>query len=280
MRLVKLWWLPVMKTINNQEWGDVWTKDLQGYDPDAELDAINSENLSVRCQKIVRYLHKKIGEVDGKQTVEIGCGGAIYSRILARMGARPTLVDYSPDAIILAKRNLDMLGLRGELIEADIFDPPVDLIGKFDIAMSFGTVEHYKYPERLDICRAHIDLLKPGGICIISTPNILFLPHEILKSALIIKRKWFLGYEGSFSSVELRKVGHKLGLRDIQVIGSSWQADFMRYVRIVRETTPYRRLFNFVEKDTDSSTKLIPQKHHWLDDFLGHDIVLMGVKSD
>jgi len=269
-----------MKTINNQQWGDMWSKDLQSYDPDAELDAINSENLSVRCQKILRYLHKKIGDLDGKQTIEIGCGGAIYSLILARMGARPTLLDYSPDAIILAKRNLDALGLQGELIEADVFNPPSDLIDRFDVAMSFGTVEHYRYPERLDICRAHMKLLKPGGVCIISTPNILFLPHEILKAGLMMKHKWFLGYEGSFSTVELRKVGRKLGLRDMKVIGSSWRADFMRYVRIVRETSTYRRLFNVVGKDAGSSTNLISHKHHWLDDFLGHDIVLIGVKGD
>ena len=269
-----------MKTINNQQWGDVWNKDLHNYDPDAELDAINYENAGVRCQKIIQYLYEQIGDLDGKQTIEIGCGGAIYSLIFARMGARSTLLDYSSDAIVLAKRNLDALGLQGELVEADVFNPPSDLIGRFDVAMSFGTVEHYRYPERLDICRAHVNLLKPGGICIISTPNILFLPHEILKAALIMKSKWFLGYEGSFSTVELRKVGRKLGLRDMKVIGSSWRADIMRYVRIVSETNTYRRLLNFVGKDVGHSNNLISQKHHWLDDFLGHDIVLIGVKDD
>ncbi len=66
----------------------------------------------------------------------------------------------------------------------------------------------------------------------------------------------------------------------MKVIGSSWRADFMRYVMIVRETSTYRRLFNFVEKDAGSSNNLISQKHHWLDDFLGHDIVLIGVKDE
>ena len=54
----------------------------------------------------------------------------------------------------------------------------------------------------------------------------------------------------------------------------------MRYVRIVSETNTYRRLLNFVGKDVGHSNNLIPQKHHWLDDFLGHDIVLIGVKDD
>lgn len=269
-----------MKTINNQQWGDVWNKDLQHYDIDAELSAINHENSSVRCQKIIQYLHDQIGDLDGKRSVEIGCGGAIYSLILNRMDVKTTLLDYSSEAIVLAKRNLDALGLQGDLVEADVFDPPSDLIGRFDVAMSFGTVEHYRYPKRLDICKAHIKLLKPGGVCIISTPNILFLPHEILKAALIMKNKWFLGYEGSFSPIELRKVGRKLGLKDMKVIGSSWCADFLRYVRIVRETSTYRRLFNFSEKDVPIPGYSIVQKHHLLDNFLGHDIVLIGVKGD
>ena len=70
----------------------------------------------MRCQKIIQYLCEQIGDLDGKKTIEIGCGGAIYSLIFARMGARSTLLDYSSDAIVLAKRNLDALGLQGELM--------------------------------------------------------------------------------------------------------------------------------------------------------------------
>lgn len=268
-----------MKTINNNQWGDVWKNDMHAYDADSELMSMNIENVSVRCEKIMHYVKQHIGDLTQKKSVEVGCGGAIYSQIFARMGAIATLIDYSVEALELAERNFTNLGLDADMIETDVFNLSSNLIEKFDVAMSFGTVEHYRYPERLEICRAHVDLLRPGGICIISTPNIFFLPHELLKILLVRKEKWFLGYEGSFSPFELRNVGHKLGLRNIKIIGSSWRADLIRYMNIIRETNTFKNWFQTTNPQVDALLSPTKQTHNWLDDFIGHDIVLLGVKD-
>ena len=266
-----------MKTINTEQWGDVWRRDMARYDSVAVLNAVKEELASVRCQKIIGYLDTFLGDLTGKRVVEIGCGGAIYSLIFAQRGASPTLLDYSHDALTLANRNLDAVKVEGELMHADAFQPPPELLGRFDVAMSFGTVEHYRYPRRLAICESHVNLVKPGGVVVISTPNKLFLPHEILKVLLAARRKWFLGYEGSFSRREMRQVGQKLGLQNVEIVGSSWRADLRRYVRIVRETRTFRRCFSFLG-EPDGSSVPAPQTHHWMDDFVGHDIVLLGVR--
>lgn len=260
------------------QWGAIWKQGIDGYDASAVLDTVEQESTGVRCQKITGYLSHHLGDLSGKRTIEVGCGGAVYSLILAQLGARVTLLDYSSEAIALAERNLSVLDLDGELIQADVFKLSPELLGIYDVAMSFGTVEHYRSPRRLGICRSHVDLVRPGGVVIISAPNILFLPHEILKTLLAARGKWFLGYEGSFSRSELSRVGRELGLRDVRIVGSSWLADLRRYVQIVRHTRTFRSWFRplGLHKLSPSSR---PQTHHWLDDFLGHDIVLMGVKQ-
>ena len=188
-----------MKTIDEAGWGEIWDGDLTKYDS-ANLQAVlDHEAAGVRFDKINSYLRNHFGGIDGRQTVEIGCGGAIYSLILAQRGAHTTLLDYSSQALSLAKRNLQTLDIDAELLETSAFELPSDRLGQYDVAMSFGTVEHYRYPFRKTICQTHLDLIRPGGVVIISTPNILFLPHEILKRLLALRGKWFLGYEGSFS---------------------------------------------------------------------------------
>ena len=266
-----------MKTSDTKQWDELWKKDISSYDSDSVLSDVEEESASVRCEKIVRYLESSVGDLADKRTIEIGCGGGIYSLIFARLGARITMLDYSSDALAIAERNLGTLNLEGELIRADAFNLPAGYSGKYDVAMSFGTVEHYRYPRRLAICKAHVDLLRPGGVAIISTPNIAFLPHEILKVLLVARGKWFLGYEGSFSRGEFLKVGRSLGLSDVHIVGSSWKSDVRRYVSIVRETRTFQRWF---PTENQSRRPVVPTKlrHHWLDDFLGHDIVMLGEK--
>src|SRR3990172_4087524 len=122
--------------------------------------------------------------MEGVRWIEVGCGGGIYSMIFARLGAQVTLMDYSAEALSLAERNLQALQVSGEFVLMDAFNLLQEQREKYDVAMSFGTVEHYHYPERLAICQSHVDLIRPGGAAIISTPNIYFLPHELLKVLL------------------------------------------------------------------------------------------------
>jgi|TARA_B100001971_G_C17879067_1_gene377132 2-polyprenyl-3-methyl-5-hydroxy-6-metoxy-1,4-benzoquinol methylase len=72
-------------------------------------------------------------------------------------------------------------------VQADAFNLPPELHGHFDVAMSYGTVEHYRYPRRPAICQAHIDLVRPGGAVIISVPIVLFLASEVLKRLLVAR---------------------------------------------------------------------------------------------
>lgn len=102
--------------------------------------------------------------------IEVGCGGSKY---LPYFGNEFNLavsgIDYSVNGCALAEKNLAWANVKGDIYYGDIFSPPNQLKGSFDIAVSFGLVEHFSDTENPI---AHItNLLKPGGLIITTVPN-------------------------------------------------------------------------------------------------------------
>jgi SAM-dependent methyltransferase len=101
-----------------------------------------------------------LGDVDGLDVVELGCGTAYLSAWLARRGARPVGVDVTPAQLETARRMQERHGLDFPLVEASAEDVPLPNTS-FDLALSeFGAVI-YCDPE-LWIPEA-ARLLRPGG---------------------------------------------------------------------------------------------------------------------
>jgi SAM-dependent methyltransferase len=101
-----------------------------------------------------------LGDVEGLDAVELGCGTAYVSAWLARRGARPVGVDITPAQLATARRCQQELGLEFPLVEADAAE--TGLAGaSFDLAISeYGAsiwVDPYRWiPEAAR-------LLRPGG---------------------------------------------------------------------------------------------------------------------
>ncbi len=53
----------------------------------------------------------------------------------------------------------------------DVFDLQPEVLGRFDVAMSFGLCEHFLDARRLAVVRAHLEPLRPGGLAFIGVPN-------------------------------------------------------------------------------------------------------------
>lgn len=60
-----------------------------------------------------------IGDVDGLDVVELGCGTAYFSAWLAKKGARPVGVDVTPAQLVTARRMMAKTGIEFPLVEAD-----------------------------------------------------------------------------------------------------------------------------------------------------------------
>lgn len=259
-----------LQTLDAEGWGKIWSPG----EIDIE-DIVRTHEKTVLCGKILRYLETHLGSLSGAKTIEIGCGSAIYSLIFARLGANITLLDYSADALRIAASNARRLGVEATLVQADAFAPPFRP-GEFDMALSFGTVEHYRQPKRFGICESHATMVKRGGVVLIETPNFAFLPHEVLKRILQMRGKWAFGFEKGFSRLEMSRLARHLQLRHPEIVGSSLRSDLAHYSRIVRNSSTMRRMIG----ESKERELVDHQRATRLDDYLGRSIALLGVKHD
>jgi SAM-dependent methyltransferase len=101
-----------------------------------------------------------LGEVEGLDVVELGCGTGYVSSWLAKRGARPVGVDVTPAQLATARRCQEETGIVFPLIEASAEDVPLPS-ESFDLAISeYGASiwcdPHLWIPEAAR-------LLRPGG---------------------------------------------------------------------------------------------------------------------
>lgn len=102
----------------------------------------------------------------GRRAADVGCGAGLLAEPLARMGAVVTGIDAAPENVAVAKLHAEKQGLtidyRAGGVEA--------LAGEtFDLVTSMEVIEHVADPSAFVTALA--DLLAPGGIMILSTPN-------------------------------------------------------------------------------------------------------------
>lgn len=264
------------ETGNPELWNQIWSQSDHENSNSEFWEWVSRESSSVRSVKIRSYIQKHLGSLNGIKTVEVGSGLGVYSFIFARLGADVTLIDYSPLALEAAKKCFKAHNLKATFVLQDALNLNPALYGQYDVAMSFGTVEHFKYPERLQIMKAHTDLIHTGGIVVMSAPNSFFFPHEFLKSYLQRRNKWQLGYEDAFTHHEFSKVARTLNLKHTQIVGSAFLSDFQRYLRIYRSTSLFQK---FLGK-TSSTESIRQDRPSLFDDVFGADLVLLGMKNE
>jgi SAM-dependent methyltransferase len=101
-----------------------------------------------------------LGDVNGLDVVELGCGTAYFSAWLAKLGARPVGVDITPAQLETARRTMAETGIEFPLVEADAAETGLP-DASFDLVVSeYGAsiwVDPYRWiPEAAR-------LLRPGG---------------------------------------------------------------------------------------------------------------------
>jgi 2-polyprenyl-3-methyl-5-hydroxy-6-metoxy-1,4-benzoquinol methylase len=104
--------------------------------------------------------------------VEVGCAQSKWLPYFARIHALSvTGLDYSELGCARARELLRIAQCRGEIIQADMFNPPENLKARFDVVLSMGLVEHF--PDTASAIRACAALAKPGGLILTLVPNMV-----------------------------------------------------------------------------------------------------------
>ena len=92
--------------------------------------------------------------------LELGCGTAYQSGLLARQGARPVGIDLTPAQLATAARCQERFGLVFPLVEGNAENVPLPDAG-FDLVVSEYGASVWSDPERWIAEAAR--LLRPGG---------------------------------------------------------------------------------------------------------------------
>ncbi len=120
----------------------------------------------------------------GKRVLEVGAGDSEILLLLAKRLAGIAQfagLDYAAAGCELLRDRGRQVGAEIEIIQSDLFRPPQELIGGFDLVYSVGLVEHF---ARLgDVLAALTRFLRPGGDLVTIIPNM----HGVLGT---LTKRW------------------------------------------------------------------------------------------
>lgn len=129
----------------------------------AKSDFYDLESFKAGGIRLRDYELAEIGDVAGKELLHLQCHFGIDTLSWARLGARPTGVDYSEPAITLARSLAEELGLDARFVLSPIEDLPEVLDGDFDVVYtSRGVICWLPDLRRWAEVIAHF--LRPGGV--------------------------------------------------------------------------------------------------------------------
>ena len=103
--------------------------------------------------------------LDGRTALDVGCGAGLLTEPLARLGARVSGFDASPELIDVARWHAAAMGLDIDYRAGDV----QELEGRFDLITCMEVIEHVADPAAF--VEALARRLAPGGLLILSTPN-------------------------------------------------------------------------------------------------------------
>jgi 2-polyprenyl-3-methyl-5-hydroxy-6-metoxy-1,4-benzoquinol methylase len=88
--------------------------------------------------------------------------------VVRTLGAEASGLDYSPTGIAQTRAVFNKLGLTATLRCEDVFNHAFPK-NYFDVVHSGGLIEHFE--DAREIVRIHVELLKPGGVALITVPH-------------------------------------------------------------------------------------------------------------
>jgi len=101
----------------------------------------------------------------GKTALDVGCGAGLLAEPLARLGAKVTGLDASPDLIAIAREHTKAGGIQIDYVAGELSQLP----GRFDLITCMEVIEHVADPGIF--IGALAKRLAPKGLLIMSTPN-------------------------------------------------------------------------------------------------------------
>jgi len=106
----------------------------------------------------------------GVSVLDAGCGSGYFSNYFLSKKCKNTALDYSDDALKIAKR---LTRGQGKFVRGDLLDENFckKFEGKFDLIFSDGLFEHFKKNDQMKIIKNMKLMKSKNGVIITFVPN-------------------------------------------------------------------------------------------------------------
>ena len=154
-----------------QYWDGVWAH----VDSPRAIDPSAGSIWAHRDQLFHRFFKKYLAMAHPRGSViELGCARSAWLPYFAtEFGYGAAGLDYSESGARQTAERMEESGIPADIRCVDLFDPPADWLGKFDLVVWFGVVEHFENTARA--IQAAAAYLKPGGVMVTEAPNMVGL---------------------------------------------------------------------------------------------------------
>jgi len=201
------------------------------WDYKVKIDKKNTVNLKKAYELTYsdpefNYIGSIFRSFKNKKYLEIGCGTFFVGQRIAKLGSFAVGIDYSINALKLAKFYLENEGIKNYLLVCgDISKMPFK-DNTFDLIYGGGVLEHFK--NTLQVVKENYRVLKKGGIAFNTVPqlnlgsltyrqiwgNIPYAPilkqlAEFVHLKLLKGRRMIYGYEYSFTKSKIKDIFRK-----------------------------------------------------------------------
>jgi 2-polyprenyl-6-hydroxyphenyl methylase/3-demethylubiquinone-9 3-methyltransferase len=116
----------------------------------------------------LEYIDSRAG-LDGRNVLDVGCGGGILAESMAARGATVTGIDMGKAPLEVARLHLLESGQQVDYRQVSAEQLAESMPGQFDVVTCMEMLEHV--PDPASVVRACTTLVKPGGTVFFSTIN-------------------------------------------------------------------------------------------------------------
>ncbi len=200
------------------------------WDPQGEMRPLHELN-PVRLEYVERS-----GRLEGRDVLDVGCGGGLLAEAMARKGARVTGLDMAADLLEVAQLHALEAGVAVNYLLESAEQHAVGHAAGYDVVTCMEMLEHVPDPAQVIVALAA--LVRPGGHVFLSTIN--RTPRAYLRAVIgaeYVLRLLPTGthtYEKFIRPSELSAWARSAGLSTVDVAGLDYDP-FSRTARIVTD---------------------------------------------
>jgi SAM-dependent methyltransferase len=126
-----------------------------------EGDAVVPWDRDAPRELFVEWAQRTLGEGHGRRALVVGCGLGTDAEFVASFGFDTVAFDISPTAVRVARERHP--GSRVDYVAADLFDPPPEWRGAFDLVVEIITVQALPVPLHERAAASIAAFVAPGG---------------------------------------------------------------------------------------------------------------------